>query len=225
MIKLLIGILLAGSFLILFIPKHKLFLIRTVGVSTSFLTFFISLFIWVLFDDSTSKLQFVNEVVWLSQSNINFTLGVDGISLFFLLLSTLLVPVCLLASWSSVTFYVKEYFIAFLLMEVLLVLVFSVSDLLLFYIFFESILIPMYLIIGVWGSRERKIRAAYMFFLFTLFGSVLMLLGIIYMYIQVGSTDCEILLNHKFSDFEQKLLWLSFFASFAAKVPTQLRRK
>jgi proton-translocating NADH-quinone oxidoreductase chain M len=104
-------------------------------------------------------------------------------------------------------------------MEVLLVLVFSVSDLLLFYIFFESVLIPMYIIIGVWGSRERKVRAAYMFFLYTLFGSVLMLLGIIYIYVQVGSTDYETLLNYEFNGLEQKLLWLSFFASLASKIP------
>jgi proton-translocating NADH-quinone oxidoreductase chain M len=219
MIKLLIGTLLTGSFFISFISEHRLFLIRVAGTSTSFFTFFLSLFLWVLFDDSTPKMQFVNEFVWLSQSNINFTVGVDGISLFFLLLSTLLIPLCLLASWSSVTVYVKEYFIAFLLMEAFLVLVFSVSDLLLFYIFFESILIPMYVVIGVWGSRERKIRAAYMFFLYTLLGSVLMLLGVLYIYVQVGSTDYGTLLNYEFSVLEQKLLWLSFFTSFAAKVP------
>jgi len=124
MIKLLIGTLLTGSFFISFISEHRLFLIRVAGTSTSFFTFFLSLFLWVLFDDSTPKMQFVNEFVWLSQSNINFTVGVDGISLFFLLLSTLLIPLCLLASWSSVTVYVKEYFIAFLLMEAFLVLVF-----------------------------------------------------------------------------------------------------
>ena len=149
MIKLLLGILLLGSLFILFIPRHQIFLIRFVGNATSFFTFFVSLFLWILFDDSTPKLQFVDEIVWLSQSNINFTLGVDGISLFFILLTTLLIPICLLASWYSVTIYVKEYFIAFLLMEVLLVLVFSVSDLLLFYIFFESVLIPMFAIIGI----------------------------------------------------------------------------
>jgi NADH:ubiquinone oxidoreductase subunit 4 (subunit M) len=223
MIKLLLGLLLLGSLCILFIPRHQVFLIRFVGNATSFFTFFISLFLWILFDDSTPKLQFVDEIVWLSQSNINFTLGVDGISLFFILLTTLLIPVCLLASWSSVTIYVKEYFIAFLLMEVLLVLVFSVSDLLLFYIFFESVLIPMYIIIGVWGSRERKIRAAYMFFLYTLFGSVLMLLGIIYIYVQVGSTDYETLLNYEFSALEQKLLWLSFLLLWRLKFQCCLR--
>lgn len=219
MINLLISILTFGSFVLIFLPKENVFLIRVVGISTTFLTFFVSLILWVLFDNSTVKLQFVSEFVWLSHLNINFTLGVDGISLFFLLLTTLLVPVCLLASWNSVQIYVREYFIAFLLMEILLVLVFSVSDLLLFYIFFESVLIPMFLIIGVWGSRERKIRAAYLFFLYTLFGSVIMLLGIAYIYVQVGTTDYEILLNHPFSELEQKLLWLSFFASFASKIP------
>lgn len=208
-----------GFLTILFIPKNSVHLIRVVAVIFSYLTFFLSLFLWVFFDNSTAKLQFVSEFIWFSYTNINITLGIDGISLFFVLLSTFLIPTCLLSSWSSIKKYVKEYYLAFLFMEILLILVFSVSDLLLFYIFFESVLIPMYIIIGIWGSRERKIRAAYLFFLYTLFGSVLMLLGIAYIYVTVGSVDYETLLNHTFSDLEQKLLWLSFFASFASKIP------
>ena len=117
MIKFLVGILLAGSFFILFIPKHQYFLIRFVGNSVSFFTFFVSLFLWVLFDDSTPKLQFVEEIVWLSQSNINFTLGIDGISIFFLLLTTLLIPICLLASCSIDTcfFCFRSTFILYFL--------------------------------------------------------------------------------------------------------------
>jgi proton-translocating NADH-quinone oxidoreductase chain M len=127
--------------------------------------------------------------------------------------------VCLLASWTSVTKFVKEYLIAFLLLEAILLLTFSVTDLLLFYIAFESVLIPMFIIIGVWGSRERKVRAAYFFFLYTLFGSVLLLLAIIYIFNRFGTTDYETLILVSFSSLEQKILWVAFFLSFAAKVP------
>jgi NADH:ubiquinone oxidoreductase subunit 4 (subunit M) len=155
----------------------------------------------------------------MSQINSHLTIGIDGISLFFVLLTTFLTPVCILAGWTSINNYVKEYCIAFLVMESLLICVFSMLDLLLFYVFFESVLIPMFLIIGVWGSRERKIRAAYQFFLYTLFGSILMLLGILLIYFQTGTTDITILWTTKFSEKRQILLWISFFASFAVKVP------
>jgi len=206
-----------GSLLLVFIPSSRIELIRFIGLGTSLLTFTLSLFLWVWFDQSVSKFQFVVELLWLSDMNINLSLGVDGISLFFLLLTTLLMPLCLLASWNSVKIYVKEYFIAFLIMESLLIVVFSAMDLLLFYIFFESVLIPMFLIIGIWGSRERKIRAGYMFFLYTLIGSVLMLLGILYIYYTVGTTDYEVLLQFEFSVLEQKVLWLAFFCIFINK--------
>jgi proton-translocating NADH-quinone oxidoreductase chain M len=124
-----------------------------------------------------------------------------------------------LASWDSVKIYVKEYFIAFLVMEALLIIVFSILDLLLFYVFFESVLIPMFLIVGVWGSRERRVRAAYMLFLYTLIGSVLMLLAILLMYSIAGTTDYQILLTTPFDESLQKVLWIAFFASFAVKVP------
>jgi proton-translocating NADH-quinone oxidoreductase chain M len=182
-------------------------------------SFVLSTFLWVLFDRSTAKFQFVEEFLWIPSSNINFFIGVDGISLFFVLLTTLLVPLCLLASWNSVKIYVKEYMIAFLVMESLLVIVFCILDLLLFYVFFESVLIPMFLIVGVWGSRERKIRAAYMLFLYTLIGSVLMLLAILLMYSIAGTTDYQVLLTTPFNESLQKLLWIAFFASFAVKVP------
>ncbi|KAI2504797.1 NADH-ubiquinone oxidoreductase chain 4 (mitochondrion) [Fragilaria crotonensis] len=135
------------------------------------------------------------------------------------MLTTLLIALCLLISWETVKLNLKEYLISFLVMEFFLIGVFCVLDLLMFYIFFESVLIPMFLIIGVWGSRERKIRAAYFFFLYTLTGSILMLLSILYIYLQSGTTDYEILLTFTFSLFEQQLLWFTFFLSFAAKVP------
>jgi len=143
--------------------------------------------LWVEFDNSTSKFQFFENYSpfqsTFSFSTFNFVFGLDGISLFFVILSAFLVPVCILVSWNNITSYVKEYCIAFLVLETLMIAVFSVLDLLLFYIFFESVLIPMFIIIGVWGSRERKIRAAYQFFLYTLFGSVFMLLAILLIYL------------------------------------------
>jgi len=156
---------------------------------------------------------------WLPSLNLNFTLGIDGISIFFLILTTLLIPLCILTSWNSVGNNLKEFLIAFLVLDFFLIGTFCVLDLLLFYIFFESVLIPMFLIVGIWGSRERKILAAYYFFLYTLLGSVLMLLSILYIYYQVGTTDYEVLLTFSFSSLEQKLLWFTFFLAFASKVP------
>ena len=193
--------------------------LKSIVLNFSCLTFISSLFLWVFFDKSIGTFQFVDKFLWIPVLNINFPLGVDGISMFFVILTTLLVPLCLLASWNSIQTDLKKYFMAFLIMEFFLIGVFCILDLLLFYIFFESVLIPMYLIVGVWGSRERKIRAAYFFFLYTLLGSVLMLLSILYIYYQVGTTDYEVLLSFIFSPTEQKIIWLSFFMSFATKVP------
>ena len=210
---------LLGSFLLLIYPFQNKQGLKYIVLNFSCLTFILSLFTWVFFDKSVGTFQFTQKLFWIPTMSINFSLGIDGISLFFVLLTTLLIPLCLLTGWDSIKTDVKKYFISFLLMEFFLIGVFCILDLLLFYIFFESVLIPMYLIVGIWGSRERKIRAAYFFFLYTLIGSVLMLLSILYIYYQVGTTDYEILLTFIFSPFEQKLIWLSFFMSFATKVP------
>ena len=214
---------LIGVIILLFVPHWKTQLIRNIALNFSLFTFLISLMLWVEFDNSTSKFQFFQNYTSfqneISFSTLNLIFGIDGISLFFIILTTFLIPVCILVSWTSITSYVKEYCIAFLILESLMIAVFSVLDLLLFYIFFESVLIPMFIIIGVWGSRERKIRAAYQFFLYTLFGSVLMLLAILLIYFQAGTTDLEILYTTTFSETRQLLLWLAFFASFAVKVP------
>ena len=208
-----------GFFILLLATNKNIQFTRQIGLLFSFITFILSLFLWVGFDRNYVRFQFVYDFVWVSSTNLTFSLGVDGISIFFVLLTTLLIPICLLASWNSINKFYKEYVIAFLVMEGFLILVFCVRDLLLFYIFFESVLIPMFVIIGVWGSRERKVRASYMFFLYTLFGSVLMLLSILYIYFTVGTTDYEILLTHHFSTIEQRFIWLAFFASFASKIP------
>lgn len=210
---------LAGIGIIIFVPTKYQKLLKIIALNFSSLPFIGSLFVWAYFKKSIGQFQFVTKISWLSQLNVNCILGIDGISLFFLLLTTLLIPICLLLSWSSVKKNLKEYLIAFLLLEFFLIFVFSILDLLLFYIFFESILIPMFLIVGVWGSRERKILASYYFFLYTLLGSVIMLLSIIYIYFQVGTTDYEMLLTFSFSKFEQKFLWFAFFIAFASKVP------
>ena len=149
--------------------------------------------------------------------SLYFCFGFDGISILFFWLSSLLIFLCILFVWND--FYLKEYLINLLITELLLLLVFSVLDLFLFYIFFEAILIPMYLIIGLWGSRERKIRAVYLFFFYTLCGSILMLLGILYVYFIAGTLNIEYLFCFPFGEVEQTALWLFFFVSFASKIP------
>lgn len=208
-----------GILLLCFIPAREKTLLKFVALNASFLSFIGSLLLWGAFNKSTGFFQFVTQFSWFPILNLNFSLGVDGISLFFLLLTTLLIPLCLLISWNSVGHNLKEFLISFLVLDFLLIGVFCVLDLLFFYIFFETVLIPMYLIVGVWGSRERKILAAYYFFLYTLLGSVVMLISIIYILEQIGTTDYETLLTFSFSELEQKFLWFSFFLSFASKVP------
>lgn len=210
---------LIGSILLIFIPSSNSKLLKITALNFSSLPFLGSLLVWAYFKQSIGQFQFVTKIYWLSNLNLNVTLGIDGISLFFLLLTTMLIPICILLSWSSVKKDLKEYLIAFLLLEFFLIGVFCILDLLLFYIFFESVLIPMFLIVGIWGSRERKILASYYFFLYTLLGSVIMLLAILYIYYQVGTTDYEMLLAFSFSELEQKFLWFAFFLAFAGKVP------
>ena len=208
-----------GAVILLFVPSKYTGIIKTSALYISLLVFILSLYLWAAFDNLTAKFQYVEVYQWIGSSNINFYLGIDGISLFFIVLTTLLIPICILASWDAIKSNVKEYMIAFLFLEAFVIAVFCVLDLILFYVFFEAVLIPMFIIIGVWGSRERKIRAAYMFFLYTLLGSVLMLLAILWIYFDTGTTDYQILLTQEFDEDVQKLLWLAFFASFASKVP------
>jgi len=208
-----------GILSLLLIPSWNHLLLKKTALLFSSLTFILSIFLWIWFNAALGQFQYTSKLIWISSLNLNFTIGVDGISLFFILLTTLLIFLCLLVSWGTIKQNLKLYLISFLLLEFFLIGVFCVLDLLLFYIFFESVLIPMYLIIGFWGSRERKIRAAYFFFLYTLLGSVLMLLAVLYIYYQIGTTDFETLLTTSLTLKEQKILWLAFFASFATKVP------
>ena len=191
---------------------------RAVALWTSLITFAVSLGIWVKFDNAIVGFQFEEKAVWIESLGLAYHLGVDGISMFFILLSTLLTVLCIAASWISITDRVKEYMISFLVLETLMIGMFSALDLVLFYVFFEGVLIPMFLIIGVWGGPRRN-YAAFKFFLYTLVGSVLMLLAILTMIFESGTADITTLLNHDFPVSLQPWLWLAFFASFAVKVP------
>ena len=191
--------------------------ILNVSLLTTVFTFVVSLFIWIGFDNANTGFQMVEKHDWLG-TGIAYHVGVDGISMLFVVLTTLLMPFCILASWNSVQKRLKEYMIAFLLLETLMIGVFVSLDIVLFYVFFEAGLIPMFIIIGVWGGKDR-VYASYKFFLYTLLGSVLMLLAIMAMYWDAGTTDISQLLAHDFPPQMQTWLWLAFFASFAVKMP------
>jgi len=184
---------------------------------TTFIVFALSLVAWGKFDPSSAAFQLVEEKSWFG-SGLSYKLGVDGMSMPFVLLTTFLMPFCILASFHSITFRVKEYMIAFLVLETLMIGVFCALDLLLFYLFFEGGLIPMFLIIGIWGGK-RRVYASFKFFLYTLAGSLLMLLAVMAMYGVAGTTDITVLLKTHFSASMQTWLWLAFFASFAVKMP------
>ncbi len=197
---------------------------RKTALLTSLFTFALSLYMYAAFDTSSADLQFVEREPWLPGFKIFYHMGVDGLSVFFILLSTFLTPICIMASWESITHRVKEYMISFLLLETMMVGMFSSLDLILFYVFFEGVLIPMFVIIGVWGG-PRRVYSAFKFFLYTLLGSVLLLLAMLTIYYQFGTTDIQQLTDNiasgkiVISSAMQKWLWLAFFASFAVKVP------
>ena len=193
---------------------------RNIALWTSLIDFALSLLLWFYFDSDTADFQFVERADWVTLGGFQFTyhMGIDGISLFFVLLSTLLTLLSIVSAWEAIQFRVKEFMIAFLVLETLMVGIFCALDFVLFYMFFEGVLIPMFLIIGVWGGSNR-IYSAFKFFLYTLLGSVLMMLAVIAVYFETGTTDIEVALTHAFPAGLQKWLWLAFFASFAVKVP------
>ena len=191
--------------------------VRWTALITTLVTFLLSLWAWKLFDPSTAAFQLVEERPWIG-AGLTYKLGVDGMSMPFVLLATFLMPFCIGASWVSIQHRVREYMVCFLVLETLMIGVFSALDLVLFYVFFEGGLIPMFLIIGVWGGK-RRVYASFKFFLYTLVGSLLMLLAIMAMYGVAGTTDITVLLKTDFPVSMQKYLWLAFFASFAVKMP------
>ncbi|MDA0339402.1 MAG: NADH-quinone oxidoreductase subunit M, partial [Proteobacteria bacterium] len=181
-------------------------------------TFLASLLLWTNFESGTADFQFVEQAEWFPLFGINYHMGVDGISMLFVILSTFLMPLCVLASWDAIKTRVREYMIAFLILETMMIGMFCALDMVLFYVFFEGVLIPMFLIIGVWGGA-RRVYAAFKFFLYTLLGSVLLLVAILAMYFTAGTTDIPTLMTTSFPFQMQFWLWLGLFASFAVKVP------
>lgn len=211
---------LVGVFLILFIKDDNEAArrnIRNVAFFTTVFVFIISLIIWAGFDSTNPHFQMVEKFNWLG-GGIHYHMGIDGISILFVVLSAFLLPFCILASWENIKDKLKAYMIAFLLLEVAIIGVFCALDAMLFYVFFEGSLIPMFIIIGVWGGA-RRVYASIKFFLYTLLGSVLMLVALMAMYWEAGTLDIPTLLNHQFPAHMQMWLWLAFFASFAVKMP------
>tara|TARA_B100000686_G_scaffold352512_1_gene454733 strand:- start:430 stop:1932 length:1503 start_codon:yes stop_codon:yes gene_type:complete len=190
---------------------------KYVAAFSSLANFLLSLFLWYSFDSSTPDFQFIEKKNWMN-GFINFQIGIDGISILFILLTTFITPVCIFSGIYSIKFKIKEFLIAILIMETLMLGVFCSLDLVIFYLFFEGGLIPMFLIIGIWGGSKR-VYSAFKFFLFTLLGSVLMLIAIISIYWIAGTTDVIELLNIRIPQEYQYLLWLAFFSSFAVKLP------
>lgn len=215
----LISALLAATLLLtLALPARQLNTIRYVTLTVSVVALLIGLTSCLAFDKADIGFQFLTTLNFIPEYNLSFTLGADGLSMVFLLLTLFIFPILFLSAW-SVTLQPKQFWNYLLAMELLLVLTFSTLDILYFFILFESLLIPMFILIGVWGARERKIKAAYYFFLYTLFGSLFMLFGIFYLYFLTGSTNYFVLLNSSLESEQQNVIWLCFFLAFAVKMP------
>ena len=208
-----------GAFFLFFTRGNKKnnFTVKYVALFTSFVNFLLSIYLWILFDHTTSDFQFVEERIWI-ENFINYKVGVDGISILFILLTTFITPLCILSVNNSIKERLSEFLIAVLIMESFMIGVFCSLDLVIFYLFFEAGLIPMFLIIGIWGGA-RRVYSAFKFFLYTLLGSVLMLVAIITIYWLTGTTDVIELYSLGIETKYQNLLWLAFFSSFAVKTP------
>lgn len=201
---------------------EKVKLIKKTSLFFSFFQFILIIFFWILSDNISVlaefdiyNFQFYKQ--WLFLYNFHYVIGMDNISLLFLLLTFFLTPICILISWNSIKYRYNSFIICLIFITFILFNIFCVLDLVFFYIFFESILIPMFILIGVWGSRQRKIHAVYQLFFYTLLGSLLMLLGILVIYSHIQTTDIRVLYNTNFSFYRQLILWASFFLPFALK--------
>ncbi len=211
----------AGAIIILMIRGDEQMVAQNakhVALFTSVFTLAFAFYMYMRFDGTSADFQFVENSRWLKPLGLNYHIGVDGISMFFVLLSAALTPVCILSAWDSVKTRVREFMVAFLLLETFMIGTFIALDAVLFYVFFEGVLIPMFLIIGVWGGK-RRVYSAYKFFLYTLLGSVLMLVGLLALYAETGTMDIPALMDMEISSGLQYWLWLAFFASFAVKMP------
>lgn len=211
---------LVGALFVLIVPGRDEVAftnMRRIALVTTLVTFVLALVMWAMFDNNTTEFQFVENYEWIDNV-IGYRMGVDGISMLFVVLTAMLMPAIVLSAWGSVKLRVREYMIAFLVLETLMLGVFSTLDLAMFYVFFEGGLIPMFLIIGIWGGK-RRVQASYKFFFYTFVGSVLMLLAIMAMYWYAGTLDIRQLLKTEFPADMQFWLWIAFFASFAVKMP------
>lgn len=209
-----------GALIIIFLPTADRVFVQKFSLFWSLLIFNFSVALLFVFDPSVSWYQLPFETTWISSSNLFFSFGIDGLSLSMIILTAFLIPICILLSWNgSVYKKAKEYVVAFLVMESFLFGIFTSLDILLFYLFFEAVLIPMFLIIGIYGSRERRIRASYLLFLYTLLSSIFMFLAILFIYYKTGTTQYTILKTMQLDTFEERICWLCFFFSFAVKMP------
>ena len=211
---------LIGALLIMTLPQTEAGVrnVRWLALGTSVVTFIASLFILVYYDPANPAFQLIERKEWIPGTGIIYQKGIDGISIWFVLVSTFLTPICIISSWHAIHNRVREFMIAMLVLETMMVGMFSALDIILLYVFFEGVLIPMFLIIGIWGG-PRRVYAAFKFFLYTLFGSVLMLLAILAMYLTTGTTDLIVILHSPFGRELQIWMWLAYFASFAVKMP------
>ena len=211
---------LLGCFILCFINKTNYFWIRNFGLLWSLIILNICTALVFSFDPTINHYQFVEYINWFNIININCIFGIDGLALIMILLTAFLIPICILLCWNrSLINNSKDYILAFLLLESILFGIFSSLDIMLFYLLFEAVLIPMFLIIGYYGSRGRKIRSAYLLFLYTLFSSLIMFLAILFIYFKYGSTDYLLLKTVNFDPISEKLCWFAFFISFAVKMP------
>ena len=209
-----------GALLLLFIggkDEASVNLVRWIALAVTLATAVLSLWLWYRFDPSDTGFQFVENYAWIGDS-IGYRMGVDGISVLFIPLTAVIMPAVILSSWTSITSRVREYMLVFLVLETFMIGAFATLDLAMFYVFFEGTLIPMFLIIGIWGGK-RRIQATYKFFFYSFTGTVLMLLAIMYMFWQAHTLDIRTLLTYKFPPEAQTWLWIGFFASFAVKLP------
>jgi len=220
MLSALIMLPLLGAFALLFVDRTNAVFIRNFSLFWSLLVFNCSVFLLAGFDPLVSNFQFIESISWLPFANIDILFAVDGLSILLIILTTFLIPTCVLLCWKMPNqTLLKDYNIAFLLLESILIGIFCSLDLLVFYLLFEAVLIPMFFIVGIFGSRERKVRASYLLFLYTLVSSILLFVAILFIYFKTGTTNYLLLKTFEFDPVVERLCWLAFFSSFAVKMP------
>jgi len=218
LLTLIFFVLFVSLIIMFFLSINQIEIIRRISLYSSTFVFLLSLLLLISFNFNKYHFQsLLSFSIDINFFNISLLFGIDGLSIYFFVLTCLLMFLCILFLWKDINS--KEQYFNLILLELVLLLVFTTLDLFLFYIFFEAVLIPMFLVIGVFGSRSRKIRAAYLLFFYTLIGSVLMLIGVLYIYSKVGSSNYELIQTYNFTILEQKWLWLAFFISFSSKIP------